>query len=603
MGEQFGEYEIIRPLGSGGMATTHLAVRRGAAGFRKVVALKRILTQSESSPESIVLFKGEAKLAADLIHPNIAQVFDFGEIGGVYYMALEFIEGADLRVLTLALREQNQPMPLDMVKVVAVDLCAALAYAHQLEINGAPANIVHRDVSPANVLISYAGAVKLADFGIAKAITNEHKTETGVVKGKVAYMAPEQALMGKSVDGRADLFSLSVVLYEIAAGRRPFTGTSELDTLQNLVTGKYPPLIEVAPHIPYELAAVIERNLKPQVADRFADAEAMLDALAAFTLPANARLQLGKLVRTLRPPVAMPAPTAMGSDATVEAKPRTEVLPGGARRDGSPATFVTATPADATRTSRARAALGEQPTMLLGGEAGDTDESKPPVDQMSTRELKRARVAAEESVPSPTPSPTPAPATPAATRTKAPGRLAIAGGAGLLLLAIVSAAVVLATRNGGAVDGEGGSDADAGVPLRAVVHGDAGAAAAMLADAAQRTNIAALLLDAGPIAPASIDGGIRDAALVQATPPDAGAPERIEADVGATRSATARLTVRVYPHGEVMIDGRPAGVAPATREVAAGMHTVVATNGEHTITRRLALVAGERKTILIELEQ
>lgn len=299
MPERFGAYEIERRLGAGGMAEVFLAQRRGPEGFAKRVALKRVLPGYNQDPEFVRLFQDEARLAARLDHPHIAGIHDFGEIDGTWYMAMEYVDGSDLRTLLGGLAKIGQPMPTDLVVLVAADLASALLYAHEVEIDGSPARIVHRDVTPSNILVSVDGAIRLADFGIAKAASHGHHTRTGIVKGKVPYMPPEQAL-GESMDHRVDLFALGVVLFECIAGKRPYVGVTELDTLQKISKGQHAPLGELAPHAPLALVEVVERLIRPSAAERYASAADVLDALAATPPPTNARRLLGNLVRRVQ---------------------------------------------------------------------------------------------------------------------------------------------------------------------------------------------------------------------------------------------------------------------------------------------------------------
>ena len=306
MGEHFGEYEIEGRIGAGGMAEVYVATRRGAEGFRKRVCLKRVLTGDEQDNDLVRHFQDEARLAAHLHHPTIAAVHDLGEVDGKWFMSMELVEGLDLRTLVASLRARGERVPLEVVQEVAKDVLTALAYAHGLVIDGEPAGIVHRDVTPSNVLVSIHGEVKLADFGIAKASTRVHRTRTGVVKGKVPYMAPEQAL-GDELDQRTDLFALGVLLYELCAGRRPHDGATDLDTLTNAQKARREPLSKLAPEVPFELVSLIDRMLAPKPAGRPANARAVLDVLEAMPMPGTARRTIAALVTRARDPRARTA--------------------------------------------------------------------------------------------------------------------------------------------------------------------------------------------------------------------------------------------------------------------------------------------------------
>ncbi|MFW6051174.1 MAG: serine/threonine-protein kinase, partial [Myxococcota bacterium] len=287
-GSTFGPYELERRLGAGGMAETFVAVRRGPGGFEQRVCLKRILPAFESDEDFVRQFLHEARLSATLRHANIAQVIDFGVHEGSHYLALELVDGTDLRGLLKRLRRRGEGMPPPLVAFLAVELAAALDHA-------AGHGVVHRDLSPSNVLLSTAGEVKLTDFGIARAAGQPGVTRTGVIKGKVPYMAPEYANYGR-FDGRSDLFALGVVLFECLAGRRPYQGATDLETVAHSTHGAHPALAELAPEAPPALVGSVERLIRPDPDARFADAGALLDALAEVPPPPNARRELGRLV-------------------------------------------------------------------------------------------------------------------------------------------------------------------------------------------------------------------------------------------------------------------------------------------------------------------
>jgi hypothetical protein len=292
---RFGPFEILRPLGRGGMAETFLAVQRGPDGFSRNVCLKRVRAERAEEPDFVRGFQREARLASRLSHPNIARVFDFGCEAGTWWMALELVPGGDLRAL---LRNLGQPMPVDLGLLLAIDMLGALSVAHE-------AGIVHRDVSPSNILLDAQGYFKLADFGIAKATHADRQagetglsTTTGTIKGKAAYMAPEQAL-GLPVDGRADLWALGVVLFEAFAGVRPFDGPTDLAIMMAASQGRRRPVSEAAPHVPPDLCEVVERLLVPDREARFQSAGEVLEALSSAPPSLQARRRLAALLRAV----------------------------------------------------------------------------------------------------------------------------------------------------------------------------------------------------------------------------------------------------------------------------------------------------------------
>ncbi|PWT87509.1 MAG: hypothetical protein C5B54_12240, partial [Acidobacteria bacterium] len=221
-GINFGQYLLLSKIATGGMAELFKAKRKGVEGFEKILAIKRILPHMSDNEDFVTMFIDEAKLAAQLTHHNICQIFDLGKIETSYYIAMEYVHGKDLRAVMKASRQKDKPIPIELAVLITSKISSALDYAHRKrDANGQPLNLVHRDVSPQNILISYEGDVKLVDFGIAKAATKVHVTQHGALKGKLLYMSPEQA-WGKSVDRRTDIFSLAVVLYEMLAGRPLF---------------------------------------------------------------------------------------------------------------------------------------------------------------------------------------------------------------------------------------------------------------------------------------------------------------------------------------------------------------------------------------------
>ncbi len=216
-GATFGKYEVLRKLAIGGMAEIYLARVRGHAGFEKLVVLKRILPHIAEDPAFVKMFLDEARLAATLQHPNIADVYDVGSEGKFYFFTMEYIHGADARTVRLQAHRKSQPIPLMNALAIVHGTASALAYAHDKRGPDGPLGLVHRDVSSSNILVSFDGAVKLVDFGIARATSRESKTRTGTLKGKIPYMSPEQC-QNQPLDRRSDLFSLGVVLYELTVG-------------------------------------------------------------------------------------------------------------------------------------------------------------------------------------------------------------------------------------------------------------------------------------------------------------------------------------------------------------------------------------------------
>jgi TonB family protein len=270
-GINFGQYLLLGKIATGGMAELYKAKRKGVEGFEKILAIKKILPHMSDNEEFITMFIDEAKLAAQLTHHNICQIFDLGKIENSYYIAMEYVHGKDLRAVLKSARSKEKPIPVELAILIISKICSALDYAHRKrDLNGQPLNLVHRDISPQNILISYEGEVKLVDFGIAKAATKVHVTQHGALKGKLLYMSPEQA-WGRSVDRRSDLFSLGVVLYELLTGRPLFfdDNDTEVTILEKVREARVIPVREINQRVPPDLEKIITKALNKKQEDRY----------------------------------------------------------------------------------------------------------------------------------------------------------------------------------------------------------------------------------------------------------------------------------------------------------------------------------------------
>jgi eukaryotic-like serine/threonine-protein kinase len=284
-----GKYRLIAELGHGGMAEVFLAVVRGPAGFNKLVVIKQIRPQLAEDPEFLGMFLDEARLAARLSHTNVVQTNEVGQEGERYFIAMEYLEGQPLNRVVHRLAKVGGLSLAQHLKIIC-DALAGLHHAHELaDYDGTPLGVVHRDVTPHNVFVTYDGQVKVVDFGIAKALNSSAETRTGVLKGKVAYMAPEQA-RGERVDRRADVFSVGVMLWEAATGKRLWKGVPDITILQRLLSGEIPAPRSVKSEIPEKLEAIILKALSHQRDDRYATAADLQTALETYLDEAGERV-------------------------------------------------------------------------------------------------------------------------------------------------------------------------------------------------------------------------------------------------------------------------------------------------------------------------
>ncbi len=279
--ERFGRYILLDRIGVGGMAEVFQAVMPGVEGFQRTFVVKRILAERAQSPYFVDMFVQEARINALLHHPNIVQVFDFGHVGGTYFLAMEYVRGRDVSEILRRLRRYERRCPVGVAAYIAREVAIALGYAHALAgPDGQPFNVVHRDVSPANIICPRTGGVKLLDFGIAKALGEAEieKTGVGLFKGKISYIAPER-IRDVPIDGRSDLFSLGIVLWELLAGKKLFRGASEFETLKNVSDMEVPAPSSLRPDVPPELDRIVARALARDPAERYATGQEMAEAL------------------------------------------------------------------------------------------------------------------------------------------------------------------------------------------------------------------------------------------------------------------------------------------------------------------------------------
>lgn len=286
----FGRYELLRRIGTGGMAEVFLARQRGAAGFEKKMVVKRILPHLAAEPTFVSMLLQEARLAARISHPNVVQTYDVGQADGGYYIAMEYVKGFDLSMLLRLCARLDRPFPIGLGCRLMADVCAGLHAAHScVDDQGKPMPIVHRDVSPHNVMVSTDGQVKLSDFGIAKAAdsTSGSRTPTATLKGKISYLAPEQVNLNQGpTDARADIFACGLILVQCCTLEHPFKRDTELATLKAILNDPVPELRAKRPDAPEALQRIVDRALAKGLSERYPDAASMraeLEALVALT--------------------------------------------------------------------------------------------------------------------------------------------------------------------------------------------------------------------------------------------------------------------------------------------------------------------------------
>ena len=307
---QFGRYTLLERLATGGMAEVFRAKIVSSHGFEKVLVIKRILPQLAADPAFVAMFIDEAKLTAQLTHPKIVQVLDFGDVDGQYFIALEYIDGADALALLRSAAQRKVRVPVDLVVYVIAEILDALDYAHTANDMGArPMRIVHRDISPSNIFIARHGEVKLGDFGIAHTSDRDADTQVGTLKGKYGYMSPEQ-VVGGALDGRSDLFAVGIVLAESLMGRRLFTAQNDLDVLLMVRDARIDRLDKYGHDVPPELAGIVRKALRRDVAQRYQTAAEFRDDLGDFLFEAGVRVGPAEL-RAFMLDLVDPSPEAV----------------------------------------------------------------------------------------------------------------------------------------------------------------------------------------------------------------------------------------------------------------------------------------------------
>jgi serine/threonine protein kinase len=333
--QQVGNYTVLGHLATGGMAEVYLARQQGIEGFEKTVVLKRIRPELTADRATVTSFLDEARLVATLAHPNIAQVHEVIVVDGTYFIIMEYVYGADLRQLISRSRKLGLELSLGNALYIAIDVCRALHYAHEKRgSQGAPLGIIHRDISPSNVLISHDGTVKVCDFGVAKATDRSAETGQGVIKGKINYMSPEQC-RGLVLDRRSDVFAIGILLYEITTMKPLFRGPSDFDLMRAIIEDPIAPPSTIDPLYPSELERIVMRALQRSPGDRYATAQDVQVELEGFAREHKAVLssvllkklmgdlfQIGERIRRSRDSIPPPFPV---SGSVVPEEDRTDV--------------------------------------------------------------------------------------------------------------------------------------------------------------------------------------------------------------------------------------------------------------------------------------
>jgi serine/threonine protein kinase len=281
IGQRFGRYLLLERIGSGGMAEVFRAVAQGMEGFQRTFVVKRIRADHTLQPDFLDMFVNEARISALLDHENIVQIYDFGEVDGCYFLTMEYLRGKDLSTVLRKLYARKQSLDPGIVAYLGCKVARGLAYAHGLEAGGEPLSIIHRDVSPSNIMLLRSGGVKLLDFGIAKTQPKFYvgeNTETGVCKGKLPYLSPEH-VDGLALDARSDVFGLGVVLWEALTGRRLFVGRTDFETMQNVLKRPIPAPSLLRPEIPLGIDRVVVKALERDRGRRYQSARALADDL------------------------------------------------------------------------------------------------------------------------------------------------------------------------------------------------------------------------------------------------------------------------------------------------------------------------------------
>jgi serine/threonine protein kinase len=613
-GDKVGGFSLVRQLGAGGMGETWEAVRRRDHGFEQRVAIKLASRPVLETKEGLELFRREASLAASLRHPNIAAVLDVDEHQG--YMIYELIDGADLRSV---LREAPPGrLPMSLLVYVMAQISRGLAHAHRRVLHGKLSPVIHRDMSPGNVVVDYDGNLKIVDFGIAKATALSERSET--IKGKLAYMSPEQ-ITGGNVDGRVDQYALGVMAYEAVAGVRPNDGSHDGETLAKILHGDHIPITKRAPEIPAGLGEIIERMIAVKPEDRFPSMDAVLDSLAAFNPPLTTHREIATLVHRANPPQTI------------------------MMRNGAFVSVPVAAP-EALAGMPARTLAGPMPRTPTGAlpVVQPTESIAPRNEPLAPRDIGHAKtIIAEERSPGATALPLEVAArTPGPTDDLGkPSPLPLIAAAAALVIGVVAWSVLGNPFAASTQEQDPGMDGAFGSPEARLEQPTAAASRTPITTptpsvpapaspnpamptSATAENVPPTVTPVAPppaiaeTAAVSADSASSDTPTTESsksTKPATGRSARGKrggrnaedesASAKVSEKATAKVRVRVFPWGRVWIDGKVRGSAPPILEVvlSAGPHEIAAGHEKPIETKKVSLAAGEVKMVAFDLEE
>lgn len=595
-GVRFGQYELKKRIARGGMAEIFLAIEHKIEGVKREVCVKRVLPQMLESDDFVTMFMDEARLATRLAHPNVAHVYNFGEVGGNYFIAMEYVDGLTVSRLIRLMGQEH--IPLEMSLRIMADACSGLHYAHELkDENGRLLGVVHRDVSPQNIMVSRAGVAKLLDFGVAHASTQVHHTAVGQLKGKLAYMSPEQ-FRGDLVDRRADVFAAGVVLYEMLTGKPLFRRENEAATMHALLYDDPPSLAGFG--APPELDEIIARACHKDIHLRYQTTEEMQEALEDIAVRA------GKLVTSKMLGKFVDYGRQLAKDAKSNVK-KEKPIPDGTPSHLSLAKLAGPPPPPPPQSYDSGMGIPPPPPPLPGQSVGpprlpNTTEHPTPA------EIPSGRGSASSME------------TPLAASNMEPRRekrgLLIAVVALLALLLVVSSGLALwyglsSTRTSDVVDLAANQlPSNDGIPGNGNVTTPDPNTPPVAGDSTKNANVggsalgvsaAATQPDAGsgtaPEKAQQVDGGAVSNATLDANDTDSGPSETAE------RRRFGKLWLNTTPWSKVRVGGRSLGTTPIVgARVPEGRHTIRLTDAEgRTHTRRVQIKANQPTKLFVNL--